>query len=80
MRRFGKGLSAHTRPPTDFSINFECQAMEAVGKPVWQASIEGKGQASFSEFKSNFGLAAHRAAEYAFTQLQRQSIDEKTLR
>jgi hypothetical protein len=71
--------SALTWPPTDFSINLECQAMDTIGKPVWQTSIEGKGQASFSEFKSNFGLAAHRAAEDAFTQLQRQLIEAKAL-
>lgn len=69
--------SALTWPPTDFTIDLECQATDASGASVWQTRIQGKGQATFSEFKSNFALAAHRAAEDAFTQLQRQLGEAK---
>lgn len=59
-----------TWPPTEFTVDLKCMAIDQNGKTVWQNKISAKGQATFSEFKSDFSLAAKRATEIAFKQLQ----------
>jgi hypothetical protein len=62
--------SAFTWPPTDFALTITCSAVDADGKEVWHDQVTGQGHAEFSEFKSDFPLAARRAAEDAFKKLQ----------
>ncbi|HPR05471.1 MAG TPA: hypothetical protein PK620_11890 [Denitromonas sp.] len=62
--------SAFTWPPTEFTVDLNCIAIDRSGKTVWQKRIAAKGEASFSEFKSDFSLSAKRATEIAFKQLQ----------
>lgn len=61
--------SAFTWPPTEFTIKMSCEALDNTGRVVWQKSIESSGNAKFSEFKSDFSLAARRASEEAFSAL-----------
>jgi hypothetical protein len=62
--------SPFTWPPTNFEVLIDVQAVDAAGTTVWKTTVSGKGQAEFSEFKSDFGLAAKRASEAALTNLQ----------
>lgn len=62
--------SPFTWPPTDFEVLIDVQAVDASGASVWKTTVSGKGKAEFSEFKSDFGLAAKRASEAALTNLQ----------
>ena len=59
-----------TWPPTQFEVTIEAKAMDAEGKVIWSDSVTGKGNAEFSEFKSDFGLASKRASAAALVQLQ----------
>lgn len=61
-----------TWPPTDFGVTIDVTAIDGAAKPVWHARVTGSGQATFSEFKSDFGLAAKRAAEAAFRHLDEE--------
>lgn len=54
--------SALTWPPTKFGITLICTISDSDGKPVDTVRVTGEGQAEFSEFKSNFSLAAVRAS------------------
>jgi len=58
-----------TWPPTKFTINLFCKAIDAEGNTVWEKEISSEGKAEFSEFKSDYSLAARRATEKLFTQL-----------
>ena len=62
--------SLFTWPPTDFMLTIHMSAVDRDGKAVWEADVTGNGQARFSEFKRDFGLAAERASEDAFAKLQ----------
>lgn len=64
--------SAMTWPPTDFTLTIDVAAVDNAEAPVWSTHVSGTGHATFSEFKSDFGLAAKRAAEQAF-----QHLDDK---
>jgi hypothetical protein len=63
-----------TWPPTMFEVTIEIKATDSSGKVVWQDKVTGKGNAEFSEFKSDFSLAAKRASEAALVELQRKLI------
>jgi len=62
--------SAFTWPPTEFTVSLECRALSPAGAVVWRTTAKGKGKATFSEFKSEFSLAARRASEQALLELQ----------
>ncbi|MFT3929758.1 MAG: hypothetical protein QM709_05580 [Spongiibacteraceae bacterium] len=62
--------SAFTWPPTDFSLTITCVAVDSNGNEVWKDTVTGSGHAEFDEFKKDFPLAARRASEAAFKQLQ----------
>lgn len=62
--------SALTWPPTDFEVIIDINAADSSGKVLWTEKVSGSGKATFSEFKSDFGLAAKRASEAALKQLQ----------
>jgi hypothetical protein len=58
-----------TWPPTEFTLKIEINAVDLHGKTIWKQEVTGVGKAEFSEFKSEFGLAAKRAAEQALQKL-----------
>ncbi|KRB30392.1 MULTISPECIES: hypothetical protein [unclassified Acidovorax] len=61
--------SALTWPPTVFTVTLSCQIKDMQGKTLDSLRVEGRGQAEFSEFKSNFSLAAVRASDDALAKL-----------
>lgn len=61
--------SLFTWPPTEFTLTIHIDAVDREQKSVWQAEVSGSGQATFGEFKRDFGLAAERASEDAFRKL-----------
>lgn len=62
--------SAFTWPPTHFSVNLQCKAMDASGRVIWEKNVSETGQATFSEFKNDLPLAAKRAMTKALQALQ----------
>lgn len=62
--------SAFTWPPTTFEITMDCSVTDPAGTQLWQRQVGGMGEATFSEFKYDFGLAAHRAGKDVLTSLQ----------
>lgn len=69
-----------TWPPTEFTVNLNCAAVDQSGKTVWQKKFSARGEASFSEFKSDFSLSAKRASEIVFKQLQAEINNAAELR
>lgn len=69
--------SAFTWPPTEFTINLSCKAIDTKGLTIWEKTMQSKGNAEFSEFKSDFSLAARRASEALFKDLHKELINEK---
>lgn len=61
-----------TWPPTYFTVDLNVKAINNKGDIVWQDSAFASGQAEFSEFQEDFGLAAKRATEEAFIMLSRK--------
>ncbi|CAN7657572.1 hypothetical protein LJR130_005072 [Variovorax sp. LjRoot130] len=53
--------SPFTWPPTRFTSEIACKVTDASGQEVASVRAAGSGNAEFSEFKSNFSLAANRA-------------------
>ena len=53
--------SPFTWPPTTFTSEIACKVTDASGQEVTRLVATGAGNAEFSEFKSNFSLAANRA-------------------
>jgi len=64
--------SLFTWPPTEFTINLTCKALNTKGQTIWEKTLQSKGNAEFSEFKSDFSLAARRASEALFAELLRE--------
>lgn len=69
-----------TWPPTDFEVIIEVKALDTTGKVVWADTVSGKGRAEFSEFKSDFSLAAKRASEVALGALQTRLLASAVVR
>jgi hypothetical protein len=61
--------SAFTWPPTSFTVALHCQLKDKQGNTLDTVRVEGRGNAEFSEFKTNFALAAVRASEDALSKL-----------
>lgn len=55
--------SLFTWPPTRFRIEMNANVFDAKGNFITRVRVVGSGNAEFSEFKSNFGLAGARAAD-----------------
>jgi hypothetical protein len=72
--------SAFTWPPTRFGITLVCSVTDADGKPVQTITVNGEGSAEFSEFKSNFSLAAVRASNDALAKLMSALSASEALR
>lgn len=66
-----------TWPPTKFTVNLSCKAIDADGNTVWEKVISSEGEAEFDEFKSDFSLAARRATEKLFIKFanELESVD-----
>jgi hypothetical protein len=58
-----------TWPPTQFTVELVCQVTDAKGVTLTEVRGSGKGAATFSEFKSDFSLAARRASKEAVDNL-----------
>jgi hypothetical protein len=63
--------SAFTWPPTKFTVSLECAALDANGREIWRKTTKQSGEATFSEFKTDFPLAGKRAALKAFQDMQK---------
>lgn len=72
--------SAFTWPPTRFTVNLDCRAVDPSGATVWQTKVRGQGYAEFSEFKHDMSLSARRANRDAFLLLQREIDAAKEFR
>ncbi len=62
--------SAFTWPPTKFTMNIDCKAVDGSGALIWQTKVIGEGTASYKEFVKDHSLAARRAMQKAFVELQ----------
>lgn len=60
---------AFTWPPTQFTVDLICSIVDVNGASVKTIKVSGEGGATFSEFKSNFSLAAARASNDALSKL-----------
>lgn len=55
--------SYFTWPPTKFRVEMNANVTDAKGNFITRIRVVGTGNAEFSEFKGNFGLAGSRAAD-----------------
>jgi hypothetical protein len=69
--------SAFTWPPTEFTISLSCKAINTKGLTIWEKTFQSKGNAEFSEFKSDFSLAARRASEALFVDVLKEIAKEE---
>lgn len=72
--------SAFTWPPTKFTVTLTCTVVDANDQPLQALKVSGEGQASFSEFKANFSLAAVRASNDALAKLMKAIKESPELR
>lgn len=72
--------SPFTWPPTYFKMDINCVITDGAGKTVATKAVTGEGRAEFSEFKSDFALAAKRAVEDALKKLQTVLLKSEELR
>lgn len=72
--------SPFTWPPTQFGTEIVCRVTDADGQEVTRVRVNGSGKAEFSEFKSNFGLAANRAGTDAAEKLSAEIRGNPKLR
>jgi hypothetical protein len=72
--------SAFTWPPTKFTVTLTCTVLDTNDQPLQTLKVSGEGAASFSEFKSNFSLAAVRASNDALSKLMKAIQDSPELR
>ena len=72
--------SVLTWPPTDFQVQLSCTFADVGGTAIAETLVTGIGHADFEEFKSDFSLAAKRAAEDALNKTQKAIIAEKKLK
>lgn len=68
-----------TWPPTRFTINLECVVTAPDGTALARFRVTGEGQAEFSEFKNDFGLAGRRAASDLSEKLRQAIKDNPAL-
>lgn len=62
--------SLFTWPPTFFSIMIDYRVVDPAGVQLSSGRVLGEGRAEFSEFKSDFALAAKRAGTDALNKLK----------
>jgi hypothetical protein len=56
-------------PPTDFTMDLTCSAIDTNGKKIWNETVSAKGYANFDELMGNFSLSAKRATKEAFSKM-----------
>jgi len=66
--------SPFTWPPTSFTFELECKAVNMRGKKIWSEKVTSLGHAEFDEFKNNFSLSAQRATEKVFKQMLKKLV------
>jgi hypothetical protein len=66
--------------PTSFTVNLTCKAFTQNGKLIWQRKYIGVGTATFSELTKDFGLAAKRASQKAFSDMLNDLSQAKEFR
>lgn len=71
--------SIFTWPPTSFTIDLKCIVIDESAKPFSELTVTGSGNAEFSEFKKNFGLAGSRAASDLSEKLKEEILKNKNL-
>jgi hypothetical protein len=57
-----------------------CKAVDANGKLLWEKRFVGTGKATFSEFKTEFSLAARRASLKVLDDFQKEVNNAPELR
>lgn len=72
--------SMFTWPPTFFSIMIDYRVTDATGVQVTNGRVLGEGRAEFSEFKSDFALAARRAGTDAMNKLRDKLLSTEDIR
>lgn len=72
--------SPFTWPPTRFTTEISCKVTDASGTEVTRFLVKGSGNAEFSEFVKNFGLAASRAGTDAAEKLTAEVKGNEKLR
>ena len=72
--------SVLTWPPTFFQVQITCAVTDIGGVKLAETFVTGTGRAEFDEFKSDFSLAAKRAAEDALRKTQSALSAEKALK
>ncbi|RSZ38278.1 MULTISPECIES: hypothetical protein [unclassified Variovorax] len=72
--------SPFTWPPTYFTTEVSCVVTDPAGVEVTRVKASGRGEAEFSEFKGEFGLAAKRAATKMATELSSELRRNEKLR
>lgn len=71
--------SIFTWPPTSFKIDLNCIVINESTKPSAEFTVTGTGNAEFSEFKKDFGLAGSRAAGDLSEKLKEAILKNKNL-
>jgi len=66
-----------TWPPTNFTVDLTSKIRDGSGKMIGNPRVVGNGQAEFSEFKGDYGLAGRRAMEDALIKMQRALLEIK---
>lgn len=61
-----------TWPPTDFAVTITYKVQDPAGKAVYDNSVQGKGQATFDQFRRERGLAGRLAVEDALKKFKAQ--------
>ncbi len=64
-----------TWPPTNFTVDLTANVRDSSGKMVASPRVVGNGQAEFSEFKSDHGLAGRLAMQDALLKMQRALLE-----
>jgi predicted glycosyl hydrolase (DUF1957 family) len=63
-----------TWPPTKFTVELQCKAIDINGKEIWEDTVYSEGNAQYSEFIHDFSLSAKRATSKAFKKLLQKLI------
>lgn len=71
--------SAFTWPPTYFRIELTCNVNDTNGKDLSILKVTGSGNAEFSEFKINTGLAGSRATSDLSEKLRQEILKNPAL-
>lgn len=71
--------SAFTWPPTYFQVELTCNVNDIIGKELSFIKVTGNGNAEFSEFKINTGLAGSRASSDLSEKLRQEILKHSYL-